>query len=241
MRIVSLVPSLTEAIAQTPGGLATLVGATAWCTHPEDLAVPRIGGTKNPDHAQIADLAPDLIIANEEENKPDDLAKLAQLPGTQVLVTNIRTVADAFDELPKMLAAAQLPTEPGWLRDARRAWAAPTPLADCQAVTMIWRKPWMAVGCDTYAGDVLARLGVRNVLADNPERYPKVELATLPPLELVVLPDEPYQFTAEDGPDAFDVPCALVSGRHLTWYGPAMATAPQVLHDQLARAFAHGN
>ena len=83
----------------------------------------------------------------------------------------------------------------------------------------------MAVGSGTFTGDLLARLGVDNVLADSPERYPRFT----PPVagvDLVVLPDEPYLFTPEDGPEAFPgVPSACVSGRHLTWYGPSLAEA----------------
>ena len=41
-----------------------------------------------------------------------------------------------------------------------------------------------------------------------------------------MLPDEPYVFTEEDGPEAFQrVPIRLVSGRLLTWYGPALVDA----------------
>jgi hypothetical protein len=95
----------------------------------------------------------------------------------------------------------------------------------------------MHVGSDTYAGDVLRRLGVDNVLGDNPERYPTLGLGELPRVDLVVLPDEPYQFNAADGPEAFPgTPCALVSGRSLTWYGPAMVEAPQNLLGSLRAA-----
>ena len=88
----------------------------------------------------------------------------------------------------------------------------------------------MYLGADTYAGDVLRRLGVDNVLDDNPQRYPKLDIGQLPEVDLVVLPDEPYPFTGADGPEAFPgVPCALVSGRFLTWYGPAMVEAPKAL------------
>ncbi|KJY30795.1 helical backbone metal receptor, partial [Streptomyces katrae] len=92
--------------------------------------------------------------------------------------------------------------------------------------------PWMVLGRDTFAGDLLARLGIRNVYAGHPGRYPKVPAAELAGsgCDLVVLPDEPYRFTADDGPEAFPgLPAALVSGRHLTWYGPSLAQAPQVL------------
>jgi hypothetical protein len=82
---------------------------------------------------------------------------------------------------------------------------------------------------------VLHRLGVDNALADADERYPRVDPADLPPHDLVVLPDEPYPFTAGDGPEAFpDVPAALVSGRLLTWYGPSLTEAARTLPAALA-------
>ena len=93
----------------------------------------------------------------------------------------------------------------------------------------------MAVGRDTFTGALLARLGVDNVLADDPERYPRIDPAALPAHDLVVLPDEPYEFTADDGPEAFpEVPSALVSGRLLTWYGPSLTEAAEVLPGKLA-------
>jgi ABC-type hemin transport system substrate-binding protein len=97
----------------------------------------------------------------------------------------------------------------------------------------------MVLGRDTFAGDVLARLGVDLVHATHPDRYPRVPLEELRAAapDLVVLPDEPYRFTADDGPEAFPgLPCALVSGRHLTWYGPSLAEAPRVLGRALRAA-----
>jgi hypothetical protein len=95
----------------------------------------------------------------------------------------------------------------------------------------------MHVGSDTYAGDVLGRLGVDNVLGGRPERYPTLGLDLLPEVDLVVLPDEPYRFCETDGPEAFPgTPCALISGRFLTWYGPAMIEAPQELLASLRAA-----
>jgi hypothetical protein len=94
----------------------------------------------------------------------------------------------------------------------------------------------MAVGSDTFTGDVLARLGVDNVLAASPERYPRFDPAELPPHDLVVLPDEPYAFAPDDGPEAFAAPSRCVSGRHLTWYGPSLVEARAVLTAQLSSA-----
>ena len=79
-RVVSLVPSLTEAIAATCPQL--LVGCTDFCVRPPDMddvvghAVRRVRGTKNPDRAAIAELRPDLVIANDEENRAFDVEKL---------------------------------------------------------------------------------------------------------------------------------------------------------------------
>jgi ABC-type Fe3+-hydroxamate transport system substrate-binding protein len=231
VRVVSLVPSLTEAVAVTDPGV--LVGCTDWCTHPDDLdarGVVRVRGTKNPDVEAVVALRPDLVVANEEENRAVDLG-LLRAAGLEVLVTDVRTVPQALVELERVLAACGL-SRPRWLDDAEKAWAAPDPVLDDRrltAVVPIWRRPWMAVGSDTFAGDVLARLGVDHVLSGSAERYPRFEPEELPRLDLVVLPDEPYRFTADDGPEAFAAPSALVDGRSLTWYGPAMVQAPERL------------
>ncbi|OKJ16395.1 ABC transporter substrate-binding protein [Streptomyces sp. CB00316] len=235
MRVVSLVPSLTEAVAVTAPGL--LVGVTDWCTHPEGFTAVRIGGTKNPDVAAITDLAPDLVIANEEENRAPDLAALREA-GLDVLVTEIRTLDEAFTELDRVLTTGCGLTRPRWLVEAEEAWATlPAPAASPRpAVVPIWRRPWMVLGRDTFAGDLLARLGVRNVYADHVERYPRIPVDELNAsgAELVVLPDEPYRFTADDGPEAFPgLPAALVNGRLLTWYGPSLLQAAQELPSAL--------
>ncbi len=232
-RVVSIVPSLTEAVAISAPGL--LVGITDWCTHPPGLDVTRVRGTKNPDVEKIVALAPDLVLANQEENRQPDLDAL-RAAGVPVYVTDIRTLDGehgAFDSLGRMLAACGI-DEPPWLVEARSAWAElPEPRQRRRAVIPIWRRPWMAVGRDTFTGAVLSRFGIDNVLVDGGptgERYPRFDPDDLPPHDLVVLPDEPYLFTADDGPEAFpDVPSALVSGRLLTWYGPSLVEAARQL------------
>jgi ABC-type hemin transport system substrate-binding protein len=307
-RVVSLVPSLTETVAVTAPGL--LVGATDWCSHPAGLDVARVGGTKNPDVAAITALRPDLVLANEEENRAPDLDAL-RAAGLDVLVTEIRTLDQAFRELERVLAACGAPARPRWLVEAEEAWAAVEPVGPVAsggpvgpigaagppgatgavglpgstgavgslrsvasagprgpvtgveprgpvtgaeppepvtavvppgpvtAVVPIWRRPWMVLGCDTFAGDLLARLGVRNLYDDHPERYPRLPLDELRAArpDLVVLPDEPYRFTRDDGPEAFPgTAAALVDGRMLTWYGPSLAEAPRVLSRALRAA-----
>ncbi|MFI0446180.1 helical backbone metal receptor [Actinomadura sp. 6N118] len=232
-RIVSIVPSLTETVAETAPGL--LVGATDWCTHPAGLDVERVRGTKNPDIERIVALKPDVVLGNTEENRAVDVETL-RAAGVAVWMTEIRTVDEALVSLRRMLTEACGLDAPGWLDDAARAWDFPSPARRVRAAVPIWRRPWMVVGRDTFTGDVLSRLGVGNVYADHPERYPKIPLdeivASAP--DLVVLPDEPYRFTADDGPECFPgTPCALVDGRLLTWYGPSLVAAPRALAAQL--------
>jgi ABC-type Fe3+-hydroxamate transport system substrate-binding protein len=232
-RIVSLVPSLTESIAATDRTL--VVGATDWCTHPEDLDVARVRGTKNPDLEGIVGLQPDVVVANAEENREHDLRRLREY-GVAVWVTAPTTVPEALTSLRRMFDALAI-ERPRWLTDAEHVWGSSPAPVHRRAVVPIWRRPWMALGRDTFAGDMLARLGVRNVLDDHVERYPRIDLDRLPVHDLVVLPDEPYRFGEDDGPEAFpNVEHACVSGRHLTWYGPSLVDARQVLSAQLAAA-----
>jgi ABC-type Fe3+-hydroxamate transport system substrate-binding protein len=228
-RVVSLVPSLTESVAMSAPEV--LVGATDWCTHPPDLDVPRVRGTKNPDRRAVADLRPDLVLANKEENRELDVRRLREA-GIPVWVTVIETVPDALASLERLFTVALQRPVPAWLTTAQGLWGGelPDPVAD--VVVPIWRDPWMVVGRSTYTGDLLRRAGLRNVFETHSDRYPAVDLAELDreAVEAVLLPDEPYVFTADDGPEAFtQAPTRPVSGRLLTWYGPAMREAHAML------------
>ncbi|HEY0933358.1 MAG TPA: helical backbone metal receptor [Trebonia sp.] len=235
-RVVSLVPSLTEAVAVTRRD--ALAGATQWCTQPGDLEVERVRGTKNPDVAAVIRLRPDLVLANKEENRQLDVERL-RAAGVPVWVTDIRTLDQAFSSLRRMFTVALGWAEPPWLAEAERVWAEPAPVPALRAVIAIWRDPWMVVGSGTFTGDLAARLGLDSTYADHAERYPHVELdeAGMREAELIVLPDEPYAFSSGDGPEMFPRQrVALVEGRSLTWYGPSLVTARATLLAQLARS-----
>lgn len=235
-RVVSLVPSLTESVAVTrPGALA---GATTWCTHPADLDVPRVRGTKNPDLAAIASLRPGLVLANQEENRRVDVERLRAV-GVPVWVTVIRTFDEAVASLRRMFRVALGWPEPPWLDQAELAWREPVSGPRVRAAIPVWRDPWMVVGSATFTGDIAGRVGLDNVYGDHPGRYPRVDLDDLVARRpaLIVLPDEPYPFCAGDGPEMFPRhPVALVEGRALTWYGPSLVTARATLLGQLAAA-----
>jgi ABC-type Fe3+-hydroxamate transport system substrate-binding protein len=228
-RVVSLVPSLTEAIEVTAPGL--LVGVTDYCTHPPDLVATRVGGSKYPNVDAVLDLAPDLVVANGEENRPVDVERI-RAAGIPVWVTAApATVPMALDSLRTLVTAALRLDPPSWLTAADDAWRHTEPVW-ATAIVPVWRKPWVVVGRDTFAGDVLLRLGVANAYAGHVDRYPRPPLTELTGLieagtaDLVVLPDEPYEFTATDGPPDFPgASCVLVNGRLLTWYGPSLAAA----------------
>ncbi|TNC23138.1 helical backbone metal receptor [Amycolatopsis alkalitolerans] len=235
-RVVSLVPSLTEAIETTMPGV--VAGATEYCTHPEHLDVPRVGGSKYPRVDRIVELRPDLVLANSEENRLEDVEHL-RANGFSVWVTEApSTVPHALASLRRLLAQAFEADEPEWLVQAEDLWRE-TPPVRRHAVVPVWRKPWVILGRDTFAGDVLRRLGVSIVYGEHEDRYPRPKLEEMlswfasDQADLLVLPDEPYEFTAADGPEAFPgVGYALVSGRYLTWYGPSLVAA----HRELRRA-----
>ena len=224
-RIVSLVPSLTETLFELGLG-PRLVGVTDWCVHPaaEVAALPKVGGTKNPSIARVLELRPDLVIANREENRERDVERI-RAAGIPVWVTYPRTVAEAA-ALVRELAELGAPPERAQpliaslesaFERARSAASARRTRVFCA----IWKRPWMAVGTDTYADDLLALCGGDNVFGarfaqrarasrSEPKasedqkvgrrRYPIVgeaEIAAARP-EVILLPDEPYAFSARD-------------------------------------------
>jgi ABC-type Fe3+-hydroxamate transport system substrate-binding protein len=232
-RVVSLVPSLTEAIAATRP--EALVGATDWCTHPADLDVTRVRGTKNPDRAGIEALSPDLVIVNREENRKLDVERL-RAAGVPVWVTVIETVEQSLESMGRLFTEGLGWGRPDWLDRAADLWAEPVAESRGMLAVPIWRDPWMVVGPDTFTTDLLRRLGWRNAFdagsAVDPDRYPHVDLAAIDAadVDLVLLPDEPYVFSETDGPEAFTTArTELVSGRLLTWYGPSLIEAREVL------------
>src|SRR5262245_35702971 len=198
-RIVSLVPSLTEALFELGLG-RRVVGVTDWCVHPAAAVapLPKVGGTKNPSIARVLELRPDLVIANREENRARDVERL-RAAGVPVWVTYPRTVADGV-ALVRELAELGAPAERarpliGALERALAGARAAAPARPTRVFCPIWKRPWMAVGADTYADDLLSLCGGHNVFRDRSERrYPIVsdqEIAAARP-EVILLPDEPY-------------------------------------------------
>lgn len=243
-RLVSLVPNLSETLWSW--GLADrLVGVTDWCVEPADgfPAAERVRGTKNPDVARVVDLAPDLVIANEEENRELDVRRLREA-GTPVYVTRVRTVADVAGCLERLGDAVGASPAAGLLGDRLRAALAraeETHRPRGRVFCPVWRdgpstgageETWWALGGDTYGGDLLARCRLDVVPVDADARYPRLPLATVAAWDpdIVLLPDEPYPFAARDH-EAFAgwrAEVVGVDGRALWWWGPR---TPDALDD----------
>lgn len=239
-RIVSLVPSLTEALfALGLGG--RVVGVTDWCIYPADrvAALPKVGGTKTPSIPRVVELRPDLVIANREENRRRDIERL-EAAGIDVWVTYPRSVGDGARLLRELAALGADPEAV-----ARVVVAVERALADARAnrperptpvFCPIWKNPWMAVGGDTYMNDMLSLCGGRNVFADRTERrYPIVETTEIEAAqpEVILLPDEPYAFGPRDveALAKLEVPAArerrihLIDATLVSWYGPRIRLA----------------
>ena len=239
-RIVSLVPSLTEALFELGLG-PRVVGVTDWCVHPaNDVAdLPKVGGTKNPSVARVLELRPDLVIANREENRERDVERV-RAAGVPVWVTYPRTVAEGV-ALVRELAELGAPPDRAQpliraLETALQEAQATRPHRPTPVFCAIWKHPWMAVGADTYADDLLALCGGRNVFSDRRQRrYPIVDDAEIEAArpEVILLPDEPYAFGARDVAEvaSLGTPASAsgrihcIDGTLISWYGPRIARA----------------
>lgn len=237
MRVVSLVPSLTELVWELSPH--ALVGRTRFCLEPEEVRiVPALGGTKNPDIAAVAALAPDLVIANREENRREDVEAL-RLAGLDVLVTDPNTVDQALAVCVEIATRLEVP-ERGWeiARETTSVLREPLPERRLRVFVAVWHEPLMGLGSESYGHDLIERCGALNVLAARP-RYPEVtldEVAQLSP-ELILLPNEPYPFT-EKHREAYErvAPARLIDGKLLWWYGPRMAESMRILRRMFGEA-----
>ena len=209
-RIVSLVPSVTEALFALGLG-ERVVGVTDWCVHPAEPleGMPRVGGTKDTDVEAVVGLAPDLVLANHEENTERTVRALAS-HGLTVRVDYPRSVADGVALLAELHAlgasdeAFERVVAPA--RAALAAAEAARPAHPVRVFCPIWRDPWMAISGDTYIHDLLELCGATNPWARATRRYPivqKTEVELAGP-EVVLLPDEPYAFAEGDRQEGDD-------------------------------------
>jgi iron complex transport system substrate-binding protein len=202
-RVVSLCPSITETIVAI-GGFKLLAGVTRYCTRPKGMlwGLPRVGGTKSPELSRILDLAPDLVFANAEENRREDVEAL-RAAGIEVDVTLPKTVAEVPQCIRRWGVLLGTSEEADGL--AARIEAASRELEERRPATRfryaywIWKDPWMTVSDDTYVADLIRLGGGENAYGSEQERYP-----TTTPSESLgrgarvhLFSSEPYPFSEE--------------------------------------------
>lgn len=225
LRIISLVPSLTELLFHL-GLEAETVGITKFCIHPAEWfsSKPRIGGTKTVDINKVKALSPTLIIANKEENTKEQVETLAaDYPVWLTDVNDLPTALQMINDIGVLSNRSTAATE--LAEQINQAFANLLPLtAPVPTAYLIWRKPYMAAGGDTFINNMLHRCGFSNVLADIP-RYPVVAIEWLQQqgCQLLLLSSEPYPFKQQhiDELQAAlpDTTIQLVDGELFSWYG----------------------
>ncbi len=228
-RIVSLVPSLTELVCDL--GLADcLVGRTGFCVHPREVLrrVPKLGGTKDVRRDAVRQLAPTHLIADIDENRREAVEEIMEFVPHVVVVhpqavdDNLGLYALLGGIFGREREAAQLTAD---FAAARAELAAVSARLPREAVLYpIWREPWMTVRRDTYISSMLAAAGWDTLPNDAPARFPQFawDAPWLADVGRVLLPSEPYAFTARDEAEVGAVaqrPVTRIDGEMVSWYG----------------------
>lgn len=235
-RIVSLVPSLTELLIHLGLG-KQIVGRTRFCIFPEDQVgdIPIIGGTKNPNLDKIRAQKPDIIVANYEENRKEDITQLQS--EFRVFLTDIRSISDAFVSIRDIgnLFGVSGQTQ-ALIRQIEQEFNKRPDMPPIPTLYLIWRDPWMGVSRDTYINDVMQHWNLSNVLlSDN--RYPVInpDTTTFDRPELILLSSEPFPFKTKHSEEIRSVftgaRVEFVDGKWFSWYGSRMLPAFRALNE----------
>ncbi len=235
MKIISLVPSITETLFDFGLTADEVIGRTKFCIHPSDLVsnVKIIGGTKNLNIDKIRSLKPELIIANKEENEKIQVEEL--MKDFKVWVTDIETLEDNavfISELGKVLNKQDL------AKDYNQKIASvftQIKVSKTQRIAyLIWNNPYMSVGSDTFIHEVLQKLGFEN-LFKNKKRYPEVSVEELKDANLIFLSSEPFPFQQkhidELRRELPNTEIFLVDGEVFSWFGTHLMKVDEYLKD----------
>ncbi len=228
-RIVSLVPSQTEFLYHL-GLTEEVVGQTLFCVHPAEMhqIKPRIGGTKTLQLDKIRALQPDLIIGNKEENKQSQIEELMQ--EFPVYMSDIANLNNSYQMMAqigvlvgKELEANQIVAK---IQAGFSALVRTETPKTC--LYLIWREPYMAAGSETFIGDILQQIGMRNLVKG---RYPEMDEAFIVSQNpaYIFLSSEPYPFK-DSHIKNLQALCpvakiSLVDGEMFSWYGSRLLHA----------------
>ena len=229
-KVVSLVPSITESIIDL-GWMDKLAGRTAYCIHPGEFVkeVPVVGGTKNISKKEAQVLQPDLIFAAREENDKNQVMDLAgQYP---VYVFDVKSIDQGLEMISRI---AEL------MGDKNRGLAyagdikqklLPQASSRGSLLYLVWRKPWMGAGRNTFIDSVIRQAGFQNIIQK--KGYPKLEsLRDFNP-DYVLAPNEPYDFSEKELEELKhlfkDSKVLKIDGEIFSWYGTHMRMIPDYI------------
>lgn len=237
MRIVSLVPSITETLFDVGLTPDEIVGRTKFCIHPKDYVdkIEIIGGTKNLNIDKIKSLKPDFIIANKEENIKEQVEEL--MKDFKVLVTNVETLEDNY-YLLKQLGHLFGKEEKAQFFNLKtyEAFDIPEPEKKLKVAYLIWKNPYMTIGGDTFISRILEELGFEN-LFKNQKRYPEIQLEDLKSADLIFLSSEPFPFKEKHIEEIQEVcknqKIKIVDGEAFSWYGSHLAKCGEYYRELL--------
>jgi ABC-type Fe3+-hydroxamate transport system substrate-binding protein len=241
MRIVSLVPSLTELVCEL-GLAANLVGRTGFCVHPADAvrAIPKIGGTKSVNLEKVRALEPTHVILNKDENLRETAEALAAFVPNLVVTHPLapednpplyRQFGAAFG---KEREAEALCARFEAALNAAKAGRYP----ERKVLYLIWKDPWMTVSRDTYISRTLGVFGM-TTMPDSADRYPELDELGGIEADLVLVSTEPYRFVESHLAEIRQLaakPALLVDGEMTSWYGPRAIAGLAYLAEFTARA-----
>lgn len=237
-RIISLVPSITELLSDL-GLDDSIAGITKFCIYPEHIfrTKTRVGGTKKVNIEKIKQLNPDLIIANKEENTKSDIETLEkEFP---VWVSNVQSLDDAIEMIENIGSLTGKVSSAQFINNKiRSVFQKHKPLKEVSALYLIWKKPYMAAGGDTFINTMMNHCGFNNVISEK-SRYPEIseeQMHTLNP-EVVLLSSEPYPFSEKHLQEMRTLfsssKIILVDGTYFSWYGSRLQHAPEYFNSVL--------
>ncbi|MBT5701024.1 MAG: Fe3+-siderophores ABC transporter protein [Gammaproteobacteria bacterium] len=234
MRVISLVPSLTETLVEC--GLE-VVGRTRFCIHPEEVVrdIPVVGGTKGVNWDSCRQLKPDLVVMDREENTLQ-MAESCPFPWHATHITSVGAVGDDLQALAGKLQSHKLEKLSadwqslagmpnldftGWdnLPGLMHSMGSIQDIARINY--MIWQDPWMTISRSTFIGSVLIKTGLGHFLPDYSKPYPALTDSRLPEANTFYLfSSEPFPFARHiEGLEGKGFNGALVDGEFFSWFG----------------------
>ena len=227
MKIISLVPSITEALFDLGLSENEIIGRTKFCIHPKDKIrnIEKIGGTKNLNLDKIKALQPDLIIANKEENVKEQVEEL--MKDFRVMLTNVESIEDNYYLLKNIGNIFGKQEKAQWynikIYEVLEKFKLPEKL---KTAYLIWKNPYMTIGSGTFIHHVLEEIGFEN-LFKNRTRYPEISVEDLKDAEVIMLSSEPFPFKenhiAELKSIFPDKKILIVDGEAFSCYGTHLA------------------